>query len=184
MGAAQGFLEGAHDGAVVTFYHALDTISMGLLSELLPFDSDWLIDPDTPFLEVSAWMGTIAGIALQTALLNGSARLLKEPASPSIQYRMYNALKSSSGGDKIVAGQYNRLTGVVSISRDGVRHFASRTGNSTRTELYRTAYHEAFHKAVDPLSRLFGRVPGSKYAEEVLAEGYGRLRALIRELRR
>jgi hypothetical protein len=39
-----------------------------LLSELLPFDNDWLIDPDTPFLEVSAWMGAIAGNALLYAI--------------------------------------------------------------------------------------------------------------------
>jgi hypothetical protein len=46
----------------------LDTVSMGLLGELLPFDQDWLIDPDTPFLEISAWMGTIAGNLLLYAI--------------------------------------------------------------------------------------------------------------------
>jgi hypothetical protein len=74
--AGSGFLEGAHDGAVVTLYHALDSLSFGLLGMFVEFDEDWLIDPDTPHLHVSAISGQLAGAALQGPLarfLGGAA---------------------------------------------------------------------------------------------------------------
>jgi RHS repeat-associated protein len=188
MGAAQGFLEGAHDGAVVTFYHALDTISMGLLSELLPFDQDWLIDHDTPFLEVSAWMGTIAGYAIQAAVLRG-------PGGPDTATRfrllLDNSLVSSRGLPAL--GSYNPLTGMITLNRNVIRNSAAIHNRSTRTELYRTAYHEALHKGLDnALVRGISRLTGYNYQnsvvwrslEEAMANGYGMLRAYLRERRR
>jgi len=91
--------------------------------------------------------------------------------------------------------------GDLLLSRAGIREAAEETGNTVRRELYNTAYHEAFHGAVErvtrPISRRFGiddiyeASQEAFYAgqgrglwfrtEEFFAESYGRFRGLLRD---
>ena len=61
---------------------------------------------------------------------------------------------------KVVAGKYSPRLGKIVIDRSGVREFADTFGRSVREELYRTRYHEAFHRALTPIRRFVSGLIG------------------------
>jgi len=102
--------------------------------------------------------------------------------------------------DRIMApGEFRN--GDILLNRQAIREVADETGDSVRRVLYDTAYHEAVHKAIDPIARRVSKFFGvddiyeASYlnmldnggwglwyrAEEGLAETIGRFRGFLRD---
>lgn len=89
-------------------------------------------------------------------------------------------------------GQYLPGSSTVKVNRANIKIHAEVNDLSWRSELYKTVYHEAFHRAVYPFSQWVSRMLGVKdvyahsrkweLAEEFLAERYGQVRGLIRSV--
>ena len=153
---------------------------IGLVAGLLPGGK-------TAVKATSKWIAKILGREAPAIVKETVEVSTKEIAQVASKGRTIKLADDLEGG---TAGLFNPNTGETLISRQGVREFAAETGNTVKTELYRTAYHEAFHRGFDPIAQRANRIAGRDLyatsqawhaAEETLAENYGKARAFLRE---